>query len=112
MTGSGLSGRAVRTFGAGWSIAFYFSYYGLPALIGFPAIAGEAAIAGVAVGYLRSRSAREEWSAPHWIALIAGALTPALVFDAFQVSTLETAVVIVVAAALLRLSRRAARPSG
>jgi hypothetical protein len=106
-----LRGRTVRRrgaygFGLGWALAFYLSYYGLPALIGILAVAAEAAVAGAAVGYLRSRPARLDWSASHWVALIGGALTPALLFDAFQVTSLETLAVLGAALCLLRLSRR------
>jgi len=103
-------GRGGLTAGAvlGWAVAFYLSYYGLPALVGFPAIVGEALVAAAAVTCLRSAPGRPGWSAAHWVALLAGALTPALVFDAFQVTTLETVAVLAAAVALLRLFRRVA----
>jgi hypothetical protein len=103
--------RGAYAFGLGWALAFYLSYYGLPALVGLPAVAGEAAVAGVALSYLRTRPVRPEWTAAHWVALIAGALTPALLFDAFQVTSLETLAVLATVLALLRLSRRVASPT-
>jgi hypothetical protein len=102
------SRRAAYGAGLGWAVAFYLSYYGLPAAIGSPAIVGEVLVAAVAVVYLRSRPGRPQWTPAHWVALIGGALTPALVFDAFQVTTLETLAVLAAAGALLRLFRRVA----
>jgi hypothetical protein len=98
--------RAAFAFGLCWAAAFYLSYYAVPALIGFPAITVEACVAGIAVMYLSSRPEGPEWSASHWVALIAGALTPAMLFDAFQVATLETVAVLAAALFLLRLFRR------
>jgi hypothetical protein len=48
------------------------------------------------------------WAPAHWVALIGGALTAALVCDAFQVTTLETQAVLVAAGAPLRPLRRVA----
>jgi hypothetical protein len=106
--GRSVSRRAAYGFGLGWAVAFYLGYYGLPAAIGFPAILGEALVAAIAVVYLRSWPGRPQWAPAHWVALIGGALTPALVCDAFQVTTLETLAVLAAAGALLRLFRRVA----
>jgi hypothetical protein len=100
--------RGAYVAGLAWATAFYLAYYAVPALIGLPAVAVELLVAGVGGAYLATRPRRPEWSSAHWVALIAGALTPAMCFDVFQIGTLETLAVVTSVVALIRLSLRVA----
>jgi hypothetical protein len=104
--GRGPRRRGAYGFGLGWAVAFYLSFYGAPALIGVAAVVVEAAVAAVGLRYLMSRPAGAPWSSAHWVALIAGALTPALAFELFDIRPLETVTVVLAVVALVLLDRR------